>query len=297
MDSIEKSRFDILLIDDDANVLNIVKRLLSEDKYNIVTATNGREGIEKLVNFYPDIIICDIVMPLMDGYEFRDAIRERDEYYLTSFIFMSAKSTTDDKVRGLQHGVDAYITKPFNLTEFKAIVDSMIAKRIQLERLVNHDALTRLFNKRKIINEFERELLRVRRYGHLLSVFSFDIDFFKKVNDTYGHPEGDLVLETLAKVAREVMREIDMLGRIGGEEFLFLLPETDKEGALRFAERFRERIKQVSIGENNITITISGGIVTAPADGDDRTELLRKVDNALYEAKHSGRDKVLSWEK
>ncbi|HOW51321.1 MAG TPA: diguanylate cyclase [bacterium] len=292
MGEFEKSTFNILVVDDDENVLQLVKIILADRKYHLVTARDGKEALDKLGTFRPDIIICDILMPNLDGYQFRDAIRDRDEYYLTSFIFMSAKTTTEDRVRGIEHGVDAYITKPFDVVEFRAIVNSMIKKRLQLERLVNHDALTHVYNKRKIIGELERELQRVKRYSNSLSIIIVDIDHFKQVNDTHGHPEGDTVLETIAETARNSLRAIDMIGRIGGEEFLIILPETDLNGALIYADRLRMMVAALVIGPNDIKVTISGGIATAPAHAVDREPLIRKADEALYEAKRAGRDRI-----
>ncbi len=294
MGEFEKSIFNILVVDDDENVLQLVKIILADRKYNLVTAHDGQEALDKLGNFRPDIIICDILMPNLDGYQFRDAIRDRDEYYLTSFIFMSAKTTTEDRVRGIEHGVDAYITKPFDVVEFRAIVNSMIKKRLQLERLVNHDALTHVYNKRKIIGELDRELQRVKRYGNPLSILIIDIDHFKQVNDTHGHPEGDTVLATIAETALNSLRAIDMIGRIGGEEFLLILPETDLNGALIYADRLRMMIAALVIGANDIKVTISGGIATAPVHAVDREPLIRKADEALYEAKRAGRDRIVN---
>ncbi len=290
-----KNRFYILIVDDDENTRFLIKRILSDDRYVLETAADGKEALEKLTFFHPDIIVCDIMMPNMDGYEFRDAIRDKEEYHLTSFVFISAKTGTEDRIRGLESGVDAYITKPFDTKEFLALINAMTAKRLQLEKLVNHDALTKVFNKRKILSELDRELLRVRRYNHPLGVMIFDIDHFKQVNDTYGHPEGDMVLEALSAIARQTLREIDMIGRFGGEEFLVLMPETDLAGAVRFGDRLRKRLHQTPMGERQLIITVSMGIVIAPDDGDQSTVLIKKADEALYTAKRSGRDRVIHW--
>ena len=291
----ERKQFNILLLEDDENMVHIVEHVLADDMYNIVVAKNGEEGLKKLDHFHPDIIISDIMMPLMDGYQFRDAIREREDFYLTSFVFMSSRTTTEDRVKGLNHGIDAYISKPFDLKEFRAIVDSMIQKRIQLERLVNHDALTKVYNRNKILKELEKEVARTKRYRHPLSIIMMDVDFFKNVNDTHGHPEGDSVLETIAQEIRSSLRKIDMAGRVGGEEFLIILPATNSEGAKVFAERMRERISSLEIGSKKIQVTISGGTVTAPDDGVDSKTLISKADEALYQAKRAGRDKIVAW--
>jgi diguanylate cyclase (GGDEF)-like protein len=293
-DEFEKNSFNILLVDDDDNVLKLLGIVLSEQRYHLVTARDGVEALEKLEHFHPDIIICDIVMPRIDGYRFRDAIRDREEFSLTSFIFMSAKTTTEDRIRGIEHGIDAYITKPFDIAEFRAIVGAMVKKRQQLERLVNHDALTRIYNKRKIMTELERELHRVKRYGNPLSALIIDLDHFKRVNDTHGHPEGDTVLEVLARTIKESLRAIDLIGRVGGEEFLILLPETDTAGALIYGGRLCVMARSLVIGPREIRLTISGGIATAPMHGTERDELIRRADEALYEAKRAGRDRMMA---
>lgn len=288
----EKQMCKILLVEDDNSTVKVIQYILKNENVVIEHARNGEEGLEKMTHFYPHIIICDIMMPVMNGYEFRDRIRDRDDRYLIPFIFLSAKAETEDRVKGLEYGVDMYVTKPFHPKEFVAIVKAMFKRRIELERLINFDALTTVFNKRKIMADLDMEIARMNRYSHPLSIIVFDIDLFKNINDTYGHTAGDIVLARVSAKIKELIRDIDLLGRIGGEEFLLIMPNTDKKGARILGERLRQEVADLVIGQDEISVTISGGIATGSTDGAESGVLFNNADKALYEAKENGRNRI-----
>jgi diguanylate cyclase (GGDEF)-like protein len=165
----------------------------------------------------------------------------------------------------------------------------------ELERLSQVDMLTGLANRRRFMQLAEHELSRKRRYGGDLAVFMMDLDHFKVVNDTYGHQTGDLVLQRVGEICREILRDVDCVGRLGGEEFAVLLPRTDTAHAMAVAERLRDAVAQASVyaphGET-VRFTISIGVATMQEEHTTLDALLNQADRALYQAKHSGRNRV-----
>jgi diguanylate cyclase (GGDEF)-like protein len=159
------------------------------------------------------------------------------------------------------------------------------------------DGLTGLFNHRKFQEELADEFKRMKRFAEPISLVLADIDYFKKVNDTYGHPVGDLVLKGVASVIRETIRDIDIPARYGGEEFAVVLPGTSGEGAKNIAERLRRKVKENPFSANGrqIEVSVSIGIATSPSDAKSKEELIEKADQALYYAKHNGRDQSMLW--
>ncbi len=300
----------ILIVDDNPDNLEIISTRLEFRGYHVVTAERGEEAIRIVNEERPDLMLLDIMMPDMDGYEVARRIRATEDLAYIPIIFVTARDSTEDKVTGLDAGADDYLTKPINFPELEARVRSMLRiKRLQdqleeknreLEELSISDGLTGLYNHRHLHELLQEEFDRSRRTGEPISVVMFDLDKFKAVNDTYGHQAGDQVLETLADILRETAREIDRLGRYGGEEFLAILPDSDPEAGMTFAERVRETVDQqkFEIGEEEaLSMTISAGVATYPHDdADGARRLVYYADQALYSAKNSGRNTVVRFD-
>jgi diguanylate cyclase (GGDEF)-like protein len=228
-------------------------------------------------------------------------------------ILVTALSDTDNIVQGLNTGADDYIAKPYHFQELEARVRAMLRiKRLQdeldqknrelevankrLKKLSITDGLTELFNHRHVHELLRDEFERSHRTEEPLAVVMIDLDRFKAVNDTYGHPTGDVVLYETARILKETAREIDMVGRYGGEEFIAILPNTDEEEAARFAERVRTAVEAHLYRDesNEIHMTCSSGAASFPAEGvETPEELLKSADEALYLAKESGRNRVV----
>jgi two-component system, cell cycle response regulator len=297
----------ILVVDDNPDNLEIISTRLRFRGYDVAVAERGEEAIAKVHEVDPDLILLDIMMPDMDGYEVARRIRRKKDLAYIPIIVVTARDSTEDKVTGLDAGADDYLTKPINFPELEARVRSMLRiKRLQdqleeknreLEQLSIRDGLTGLYNHRHLHELLAEEYERSRRTGEPVSVVMLDLDRFKEVNDTYGHQAGDRVLEELADILRESAREIDRLGRYGGEEFMAILPDSDPEAGLAFAERVREMVEKQRFeihAHEPLRMTISAGVACYPHHGGDSPRrLVHHADLALYSAKNSGRNRVV----
>ena len=310
-DDPERTR--ILVVDDVPDNVDILDARLSSRGYLVVTATNGQEALDRVHGEAPHLILCDVMMPVIDGFEVSRRIKSDTSLPFIPIILVTAKDTAEDIVEGLEAGADDYISKPYNFKELEARVRAMLRiKRLQdeldqknrelevankrLRKLSITDGLTGLFNHRHVHELLRDEWERSLRSGEPVGVAMLDLDRFKSINDTYGHPTGDVVLYETARIISETAREIDMVGRYGGEEFIAILPNTDEEAAAHFAERVRERVEAhlYRDEDNEIRMTVSCGVASAPLEGTDSPEaLLKMADEALYSAKTSGRNRVI----
>ena len=244
----------IMVVDDNSDNVEIIATRLRYRGYEVDEATHGSDALTKIESTPPDLILLDVMLPDIDGYEISRRIKGNDQLPYIPIILVTARDSTQDKVTGLDAGADDYLTKPINFPELEARVRSMLRiKRLQdeleeknraLERLSISDGLTGLFNHRHIHGLLHEEFERVKRTGDLLTVAMFDLDRFKAVNDTYGHQAGDKVLQEFADILQESAREMDRLGRYGGEEFMSILPETGIEDGTVFVERVRREVSR-----------------------------------------------------
>jgi len=286
----------ILLIEDDEHLVKVLKLFFTNSNFSITSAANGVQALEILKNSsLPNIIICDIMMPKMDGYQFRRTVLKKEDLKMIPFIFLTAKGRTPEKITGLEMGVDDYVTKPFEIDELLARVNAILKRHKSYKKLIQYDGLTNLYNRSTIEEKVNQEVHRVRRYKITSSVVLLDIDHFKQVNDSFGHNFGDEVLIKIAKTILEQLREVDVAGRYGGEEFVILMPETEKETAWRVSERLRKKISVLTFDSYDCKITTSGGVSSAPEDGMELKDIIEKADVALYQAKNSGRNRIIKF--
>lgn len=300
----------ILVVDDNLDNLEVLATRLRFRGYTVETATSGEEALARVAEDPPDLILLDVMMPGLDGYEVARRIRADPNLPFIPIILVTARDSTQDKVAGLDAGADDYLTKPINYPELEARVRAMLRikelqgeleeKNRELARLSISDGLTGLYNHRHIQEVVHEEFERAKRTREPLSVVMFDLDHFKRVNDTYGHQVGDRVLQEMARILRSTAREIDKLGRYGGEEFIAVLPDTGIDDAVTFAERVRERVERhpFDVGRGQpIHLTVSAGVATYPhpAVYNPKT-LIHRADQALYAAKNAGRNRVMRFE-
>ena len=296
----------VLVVDDLPDNVEILRARLESRGYAVATASNGEEALTAVHADPPQLILCDVMMPGIDGYEVARRIKRDESLPFIPIILVTALSETEHIVQGLNTGADDYIAKPYHFQELEARVRAMLRiKRLQdeldlknrelevankrLKKLSITDGLTELFNHRHVHELLRDEFERSRRSEEPLAVVMIDLDRFKAVNDTYGHPTGDVVLF-------ETAREIDMVGRYGGEEFIGILPNTDEEEGARFAERVRAAVEAHLFRDEGteLRMTCSSGVASFPAEGvETPEELLKNADEALYAAKEGGRNRVV----
>jgi diguanylate cyclase (GGDEF)-like protein len=289
----------ILVVEDSPATATLLELKLREEGYNVVMSANAVDAMDKLCDFSPDLILSDIMMPEMDGFELLQKIRSETVRGDIPFIFISAKNSTEDKLRGFDLGGDDYITKPFQVDELIARVRVSIKRSERMRRESATDFLTNAFNRRAMENRLAVELQRSQRFGRAFTVAMVDIDHFKKFNDANGHLVGDEALRAVARQIQAQLRDIDVVARFGGEEFFVIMPETNKASAYKAMDRVRNAIVSTRLqGANgaDIGVTVSVGVAEFPYDGIDAEALKKAADMAMYQSKSDGRNRVTAYD-
>lgn len=294
----------LLVVDDDADSLAIIAEALSWEGYQVRQAGSGVDAVTQVQDWHPDLVVLDVNMPDKDGPQTLKELKALDPYMAVMFI--SGNTTTEAVIAGLDSGADDYIPKPFDPLELLARVrtqlrikdlnDQLRIVNGKLKELVDIDDLTGLFNMRSVYQRIDQELERCRRFNRHACIVMLDMDKFKSVNDGHDHLFGSYVLSAVGKIIRDNIRNIDLGARYGGDEFLVMITETNREGAMIFCERIRETIENTLFknDKDQIRLTASLGFaLTTPGDTvTDSRDLVRAADNALYDAKHAGRNCV-----
>jgi len=297
-----------ILIVDDSKVVRaqLVKTLKSVGLFdNYYEAVDGIEGLKVLTTTPIDFVLCDLIMPNMDGFQFLAAVKKKEEFQQIPVIILSDRGESLTKVKGLGIGARDYITKPFDAGELiarimvqmniKALQDEMRKTNELLKEISITDHLTHLYNRRYMMDELEMEFHRsLRKKGDLCLVL-IDVDHFKLVNDTYGHQNGDLVLAAVAEALQVELRRYDLAARYGGEEFAMVLPDSSLQEGCAVAERLRRAVQEITFPPplENLAVTISQGIAALPSPRINTVDaLIKAADDALYRAKQNGRNRV-----
>ena len=288
-------KFSVLVVDDDPDKRILLTVALQMAGYEVRTANDGEEGLAAVEAYQPDLIITDVMMPKVDGYELARRVRANPQTRFVPIIIQTAaRNNAQDHRRDSEVGALGYITDPTDIDLLLARARTLLDFKQYLDTCEEEaftDHLTGLANRRRFERQLEREVTRTQRYTRPFCLLYLDIDNFKRVNDTYGHEAGDEAIRRLALTLQAGTRGIDLAARIGGEEFAVILPETDFEGGLDVAERLRASIKEMEIPTVG-RITASFGVAEFPLCAATGRELISVADVALYEAKRQGRDRV-----
>jgi len=306
VESFNPENFLILIVDDVSKNLQVVGAMLDEVGYATTFATSGKQAIERVKTANPDLILLDLMMPEINGLQVCEHLKANPLHAEIPIIFLTASNDSQHLLQAFGQGAVDYVTKPYKAPELLARVkthlelkytrDELKKALVELEKLATTDSLTGISNRRHLLTLAEREFQRARRYRHPFSLLMLDIDHFKSINDTYGHAAGDEALKLMADVTRNALRQVDIFGRFGGEEFVVFLPETPLRDAVTVADRIREAIASAPLTIQNAEarMTVSIGVSTYQDDEPSLDTLLMRADKALYEAKQRGRDRVVA---
>src|SRR5450432_2147300 len=285
----------ILLIDDSKPIHPLVTSLLADEPVTISSAYDGQSGIVLAASLRPDLILLDVDMPGMDGFETCRRLKADPATATLPIIFITVHGTTTELVRGLNLGANDYVTKPLKLSEMlsrvrAALRTSHLVRLLEEKALI--DPLTGLGNRAMFDERFTAEVAMRVRSGNPLSCIVLDVDKFKDVNDKHGHPFGDYVLSKIGDSLLEMCRVEDVACRHGGEEFVVLLPRTSSEHAALLAERMRVAISEIPLVRQSETLHVTCSFGVAESVGIYDRMMLERADQALYQSKKNGRNRV-----
>lgn len=289
-----KGEFKILIVDDEIVNLQVLINLLSLHNYFVVTAFNGNDALKLIENKKFDLIILDVMMPKMSGYEVCTIVRKKFSIVELPILMLTAKSRIVNICKGFECGANDYIIKPFEKIELLARIKTLLTMKNAVNLSIM-DALTGIFNRRHIFELAEVIFDEYKNNKQPFSIIMMDIDYFKKVNDSYGHATGDKVLTEVALICEKAMRTTDILGRYGGEEFAAILPNTTINNALEIAERIRKNIENYPIIVDRmckVNITLSLGVAQVNNEIKSVHDIFNEADIALYTAKSKGRNRT-----
>ncbi len=286
----------VLIVDDAPDTLDIIQKLLSFEGYEVILAATGEDGVKKVEEEKPDVVLMDISLPGINGTEALKRIRTINP--IQSVIMLTAFATVENAIQALKEGASDFVKKPFENEHLIHIVNQAVEKsrtltekeklEEEVRRLSITDDLTGLYNHRHFFKTLESELTRLRRQKTSLSLLMLDVDNFKRYNDTHGHVEGDRVLKKIGEIITHSIRHnVDSGYRYGGDEFASLLIGASLEQALTIAERIRLTIEDAGFKD----ITVSVGLAEFQ-DGFDLERFVKSADDAMYVAKHSGGNRV-----
>jgi len=299
--------FKVLVADDSPVYRKLVEQTLSEEPWSVLFAKSGREAMSLFGEHRPSLVITDRMMPDFSGTELCQYIREQSKASYTYIIILTGMTQKSEIVHGLLAGADDYLTKPFDQGELLAragvgrrfinLHRQLEAKNRLMEELALTDPVTNLPNRRAIEDGAGRQLSGAIRYGHTLWIVLADLDYFKTVNDTYGHEAGDAVLKKVAAVLKSHSRSSDICGRVGGEEFLFSLSHITEENVRLVVNRLRAELEATKFMFDGNSLTVTASFGAAGFNGNrlnapDLKQLISQADAALYSAKRQGRNRL-----
>jgi len=289
-----RSPYRVLLIDDDVFSMEHHRIMLESWGIAAKCVTNPVDVLTGIDEFKPDLLVIDLNMPQCSGIELAKVIRFHKQWIHIPIIFLSGELDASRQMIALKTGGDEFITKPVVERPFVSLILMRAKRARQLAELMIRDSLTGLLKHTEIKDRLSHELARARRNKNTVSVAMLDIDKFKRINDTYGHPVGDTVITTLAHLLRRALRTTDIVGRYGGEEYLVVMPDSDEANAVRKLDQLRREFEAICFNHKDLEFhcSFSGGVSDSDSTGNIDL-LIEKADMALYRAKAQGRNQIL----
>ena len=301
--TVQKDQKKILIVEDDPSVMEVVVEAMKSEKYIVDTASSADEALDKLKLFQPHLVLTDNDMPGLTGIDMLKTLRQQQNY--VTVIFLSGRTDAQFVTEALKSGADDYIRKPYRINELLARVEvalrnnnlhaELMQANLKLHDLIDHDDLTGLYNMRSMYQKIDLEIKRAKRARRFLACVMLDMDKFKTVNDNHDHLFGSFVLKTMGNIIRKTMRDTDFAARYGGDEFLIVLTETEKNGVNGFCDRLRKTVEEFTFtsGVDSMKLTISLGYALGGHELElDARNLVRAADHNLYKAKESGRNRT-----
>ena len=292
-----QERGKILIIDDDIAILKLLEGALAKEGYTVYICDDSLSAMDIITGTSPDMVLLDIMMPKCDGYEILDKIKSDTDLSDIQVIFISAKDNVEDRIKGMQAGIDDYIAKPFSIRETILRIEMIFRRTNKYKEKLLKDPLTGAYSRYFLNDRISEELEKFKRSGAVFSIAFLDLDHYKAINDTFGHQTGDFVLKEIISYLYDNLRKGDCIFRYGGEEFIILLPETDELLAYTVIDRLRAEFgkKLLSYGGNQFCITFSAGIKQVGDENVTVAQIISMADEAAYIAKNSGRNKVVCY--
>jgi two-component system, cell cycle response regulator len=311
----------IMIVDDNPENIKYLAEIVNRNGYDYIMLLNGTQALKSLEIERPDLILLDVMMPDIDGYTVCSQIKKNDEIKDIPIIFITAKTEINDIVKGFEIGGVDYVTKPFNsivlearikthlelksskdelkesINEQKEINERLKKEVERCEFLANRDALTGIYNRRYMMERLKEEYIKFKRNGESLTIGIMDLDDFKKFNDTYGHECGDFVLISITELILNNIRGSDCFARWGGEEFIFMLSNTNLVGASTLLNKIKKKLNETVFCYNGIELKVSftcGLSEVSLINNIDKA--LVNADKALYVGKNSGKNKVVCYD-
>ncbi len=320
----------VLIVDDAEENITLTSMVLEKEGYELVSATSGREALIKAQQEQPDVILLDIQMPELDGFEVCRRLKTEQDTANIPVLFLSARHKDIDSISlGLSLGAEDYIVKPFSSIELRARVsvlarlkrnmdalgeknrelesanqaleksnEQLLQAQQALEQMAITDPLTALYNRRYFTERMSEAFSLIGREEVIVHLIMFDLDHFKRVNDTYGHQMGDAVLVQFSHILRRAVRKHDIIARVGGEEFVVAMLKIPSERANEAAERIRAEVERYNFESegNSLSLTTSAGVASYPdleLEHPTLDTMMQAADEALYYAKSHGRNKII----
>ena len=296
----------VLLVEDNEKDINIIRCFMQAQPYELIVCRDGEEAIMMARKGAIDLILLDIMLPGMDGFDVCRNLKESDETKHIQVVVITFLTDLESKIKGVEMGADDYLIKPIDKRELAARIKVLLQKKAYLDRLHSHyemaltsaikDAPTGLYNHVYFKQFLELEVKRAIRQEYTTALIMIDIDDFKRFNDTYGHLTGDRVLNAIARVIKDNVRETDLPARYGGEEFAIVLPYSDSTGAETVAARIKRDVQLIDFpcepADKPSKITVSIGVAQCPLNADTADKLIQRADEMLYQAKNEGKDRI-----